>query len=32
MGLMRKILGPRSKYDKSIPYTYEARIELPSRG
>lgn len=26
MGLLGKILGPKSKYDKSLPYTYEARI------
>jgi hypothetical protein len=26
MSLIEKILGPKSKYDKSIPYTYEARI------
>ncbi len=32
MGLVRKILGPRSKYDKTIPYTYEARVSLPGGG
>jgi hypothetical protein len=26
MSLLEKILGPKSKYDKTIPYTYEARI------
>jgi len=26
MGLIEKILGPKSKYDKSLPYTYEARV------
>ena len=26
MGLVRKILGPRSKYDKSLPYTYYAKV------
>lgn len=26
MSLYEKIIGPKSKYDKSIPYTYEARI------
>ena len=28
MSLFEKTLGPRSKYDKSIPYTYEARIRI----
>jgi hypothetical protein len=28
MNIVRKILGPKSKYDKSIPYTYEARVPL----
>ncbi len=28
MGLLEKILGPKSKYDKSLPYTYEARIRI----
>lgn len=28
MNLVRKILGPKSKYDKSLPYTYEARVPL----
>lgn len=28
MGLLGKILGPKSKYDKSLPYTYEARIRI----
>ncbi len=27
MGIVRKILGPRSKYDKTLPYTYEARVD-----
>ncbi len=31
MRLIRKIFGPRSKYDKSIPYTYEARVDLAAR-
>lgn len=26
MGVIRKVLGPLSKYDKSIPYTYMAKI------
>ena len=25
MGIVQKILGPKSKYDHSLPYTYEAR-------
>ena len=28
MSLFEKILGPKSKYDNSIPYTYEARIHF----
>lgn len=28
MSLFERILGPKSKYDKSIPYTYEARIRI----
>lgn len=28
MGLIKKILGPKSKYDKSLPYTYEARVRI----
>lgn len=28
MGLLQGILGPRSKYDKTIPYLYEARIAV----
>lgn len=28
MSLLEKILGPKSKYNKSIPYTYEARIRI----
>ncbi len=30
MGIVRKFLGPRSKYDKSLPYTYEARVDVLS--
>lgn len=26
--MFRKILGPKSKYDRSLPYTYEARIRI----
>lgn len=25
MGLIKSVLGPRSKYDKTLPYTYMAR-------
>lgn len=25
MGLLKKVLGPRSKYDKTLPYTYVAK-------
>lgn len=28
MGIIRKILGPKSKYDKSIPYTYVAVVPV----
>ncbi len=28
MGLIRRILGPRSKYLKELPFTYEARVEV----
>lgn len=28
MSVIEKIIGPKSKYDKSIPYTYEARIRI----
>jgi len=28
MGIVRKILGPKSKYDKSIPYTYFAKAPI----
>ena len=30
MGIIRTFLGPKSKYDKSLPYTYEARIDMLS--
>lgn len=29
MELLRKWLGPRSKYDDTIPYTYQARLPIP---
>jgi hypothetical protein len=32
MSLLKKILGPKSKYDKSIPYTYEARVRIIEGG
>ena len=28
MGLVRKILGPKSKYDKTLPYTYMASKQI----
>lgn len=28
MNMLEKFLGPKSKYDKSLPYTYEARIPI----
>lgn len=28
MELLDKIIGPRSKYNDDIPYTYEARVEI----
>ncbi len=28
MGIVRKILGPLSKYDKSLPYTYMAKVTI----
>lgn len=28
MNFIRKLLGPKSKYNKSLPYTYEARIDV----
>lgn len=33
MGLMRRFLGAASRYDRRLPYTYEARIDvLAGRG
>lgn len=30
MSLLRKIAGPKSKYDKKLPYTYMAEVrEIP---
>ena len=28
MSLLSKIIGPKSKYEKDIPYTYEARVKI----
>ena len=28
MSIVSKLIGPQSKYDKSIPYTYEARVPI----
>ncbi|HMM55368.1 MAG TPA: hypothetical protein PKC23_10170 [Candidatus Desulfobacillus sp.] len=28
MGLVARILGPKSKYEKSLPYSYEARVRV----
>ncbi len=28
MGVVKKIIGPKSKYDKRLPYTYEAKIDM----
>ena len=28
MGLLSKVIGPKSKYENDIPYTYEARIKI----
>jgi hypothetical protein len=28
MGIVRKFLGPKSKYDPSIPYTYFAKVPI----
>lgn len=28
MGLLGKLFGPKSKYDHSLPYTYEARVRI----
>lgn len=28
MGIIRKIMGPKSKYDKSLPYTYLAKVPI----
>lgn len=28
MSILRKVLGPKSKYDGRLPYTYEARVDV----
>jgi len=28
MNIIRNIFGPKSKYDKTLPYTYEARFQI----
>lgn len=28
MGIIRKFLGPKSKYDESLPYTYLAKVKI----
>jgi hypothetical protein len=28
MGIIRKFIGPKSKYDKTIPYTYTAKVQI----
>ena len=28
MSLRTKFLGPKSKYDKSLPYTYTAKVQI----
>ena len=32
MSLIDKVMGPKSKYDPSLPYTYEARIRIFEEG
>lgn len=32
MGILEKVLGPKSKYDRSLPYTYEARVKIFEEG
>jgi len=28
MDIIKKLVGPKSKYEKSLPYTYEARVGI----
>ncbi len=32
MGFIRRFLGPKSKYDKDLPYTYKARVSVDEDG
>ena len=32
MAILRKVLGPKSKYEKDLPYTYEAKFEFVEGG
>jgi len=32
MGMLEKIIGAKSKYDQSLPYTYEARVRMFEEG
>lgn len=32
MSFLAQILGPKSKYDASLPYTYEARVPMFAEG
>jgi hypothetical protein len=32
MGILETIRGPKSKYDRSLPYTYEARVRIFEEG
>jgi len=28
LGIIRKFLGPKSKYDRDLPYTYLAKVQI----
>ena len=30
MNVLRHVLGPKSKYDPRLPYTYEAKVTSPA--
>lgn len=32
MSLVSRVLGPESKYDEKLPFTYEARVPIPGAG
>ncbi|MCP4010401.1 MAG: hypothetical protein GY726_12925 [Proteobacteria bacterium] len=32
MAILRTVLGPKSKYEKDLPYTYEAKFEFVEGG